>query len=228
MKMKGKKVLIVPLLGAATLLSACSAQNPNGASANDSTPDTHLTNVADQGTKDKDLSDSSIIPSETSDKTRTTNKDGSSYKGLGQDIYGSIGSSGIHEGGISSYFESILEGQGITGVKVFVVDDAVVLARAKSENTSSQYSNAQRHLLSNTSGMSGKGEVQGTEGKEVSTDNLDQASKSIRKMFNGNVKILTATDPKVPDLVEKVKADLESSSYEAASRDLLTLLNMTK
>lgn len=69
---------------------------------------------------------------------------------MGHDIYSSIGSSGIHEGGISSYFGSLLESEGITGVEVFVVDDSVILARNKKQTTSHQYDNLQNQVLSGT------------------------------------------------------------------------------
>src|SRR5699024_12484536 len=92
----------------------------------------------------------------------------------------------------SSHFESVLKGKGITGVKVFVVDDSVVLARTKKETTSHEYDQMQRNLLSGTEGMAGKGELKGVEGSqnedEKSYDSLDQAKNEINEMFNGNVK----------------------------------------
>lgn len=228
MKIRWKTAVSVPVLSVTMMLSACAGQGQQGAgSANKS--NTNMTNVAQHGNRSTtNLNDGSVIPSETSEKTRTTNAQGTTYSGMGQDIYGSIGSSGVHEGGISSYFESILKGEGINGVNVFVIDDTVVLARAKSEMTSHQYDHVQRDVLSGTRGMSGKGDPHGLRSGKTGGDNLDQARAKINEMFNGNVKILTATDPKTPDLVNRITSELKSSSYKSASHDVFTLLNMTK
>lgn len=75
--------------------------------------------------------------------------------------------------------------------------------------------------------MFGKGEPEGVEEKqEESNDNLDQAKDEINEMFNGNVKILTVTDPKALDLIKSIKENIKSTSYQAATKDLLTLFKM--
>lgn len=75
--------------------------------------------------------------------------------------------------------------------------------------------------------MFGKGEPEGVEDKqEESNDNLDQAKDEINEMFNGNVKILTVTDPKALDLIKSIKENIKSTSYQAATKDLLTLFKM--
>ncbi|WP_099157827.1 hypothetical protein [Virgibacillus ndiopensis] len=224
-----KRTIIIFLLGIATTLSACAEQDESAVDADESNG-TNTTNISNHANGNhKDLDNPDIIPSETSEKTRTTNENGTTYSGMGQNIYSSIGSSGIHEGGISSYFESILEGEGITGVKVFVVDDSVVLARNQKQTTSHEYEDMQRNLLSGTEGMSGKGEPQGVDdSKGESHDNLDQAKAKINEMFNGNVKILTVTDPKAVELIEGIKENIMDSSYEEASEELLMLLRLAK
>lgn len=225
MKYTWKNMMGALIFGIALLLAGCSNGSPSALDTNQ--PD--KTNVNYVSNDTRDLNNPSIIPSEISDKTRTTNEDGTTYSGMGQNIYSSIGSSGIHEGGISSYFESILEGQGITGVKVFIVDDSVVLARKKAGTTSHEYDNMQRDLLSGTEGMSGKGEPEGVNNTQNENhDNLHQAKDKIDEMFNGNVKILTVTDPDAVTIIERIKEDIKSSSYEQAADDLLKLLNMTK
>ncbi|WP_077325459.1 hypothetical protein [Virgibacillus siamensis] len=207
-----------------TFLSACMNQqgsmNTNAEKADPDTADTANHN---------DLNDPSVIPGESSDKKGTTNKEGTSYSGMGKDLYSSIGSSGIHAGGVSSYFESMLKGVGITGVKVFVIDDSVVLARKKQTTTSHKYDDMQQKLLSGTQGMSGKGEPQGVNDTDKNQhDNMVQAKQEINDMFNGNVKILTATDPEALDLIKSIKENIKSETYEQASDDLLNLLNMTR
>ncbi|GAA0614089.1 hypothetical protein GCM10009001_34210 [Virgibacillus siamensis] len=220
-----KKLFFVGLsVTVITLLSACmEEQGAIDTKAEKSDPE--VTDTAEH----YNLNNPSVIPSETSDKKNTTNKQGTTYSGMGKDLYSSIGSSGIHAGGISSYFESILEGVGITGVKVFVVDDSVILARKKKTNTSHKYDNMQQKLLNGSEGMSGKGEPQGINNSNSNElDNMVQAKKEINDMFNGNVKILTATDPQALEIIKSIEKNIKSTSYEAASNDLLQLLKMTK
>jgi hypothetical protein len=150
---------------------------------------------------------------------------------MGNNIYSTIGTSGVHEGGVSSYFESILNGEGITGVKVFVVDDSIVLARNKKETTSHEYDSMQKKVLSGTEGMTGKEEPQPQEkqhGDNTDHDNLNQAKKMMHDMFNGNVKILTVTDPKATDLVSQIEENIQSSAYKEAADNISRLLNMTE
>ncbi|SFA85378.1 hypothetical protein SAMN04488072_102329 [Lentibacillus halodurans] len=223
MKKLRKKALTIIAVGIIMIFSACTNEQEEGAADRDN--DANGNDVADN--TNHHLEDPSLIPSETGDKRLTTSEDGDTNEGIGQNIYSSIGSSGVHEGGISSYFESILEGQGITGVKVFVIDDSVVLARNKEETTSHEYDNMQRELLSGTEGMSGRGEPEGVEDNQnESYDNLDQAHQEIDRMFNGNVKILTVTNPDAVDTIEQIKDNIMDSSYETASENLLKLLNM--
>lgn len=221
--MKNTWIKIIFAIGLAILLSACNAEDDQD-EAMDGT--SNINNVSHHPT---DVDDPSIIPSETGEKKETTNKHGTTNNGMGTDIYSSIGSSGIHEGGLSSYFGSILDGEGITGVEVFVIDDSVILARNEKQTTSHQYDQMQNDVLSGTDGMSGKGEPKGVnDSQKASHDNLDQAKAQINKMFSGNVKILTVTDPKALDLIASIKENIKSSSYQAASDNILSLFKMTK
>ncbi|ASK63740.1 hypothetical protein CFK37_17035 [Virgibacillus phasianinus] len=226
MKTIWKTIMIFFVFSLAILLSACNGNGQDEAlRTNDANDGANINNVS----HDSDLNDPSVIPSENGDKTDTTNKNGTSYDGMGNDTYGSIGSSGIHEGGLSSFLESKLKGVGITGVKVFAIDDSVVLARKDKQTTSHEYDNLQNDVLSGTEGMSGKGEPKGVnDSKNKSHDNLDQAKEKMNKMFNGNVKILTVTDPKAIDLINSIKENIKAVSYQAAADDLLKLLKMTK
>ncbi|MFD1172673.1 hypothetical protein [Oceanobacillus picturae] len=218
MKIGKMSLLIMMTTG---LLAACTE-------GNNAEESTEQPNMEEVGYSHENMNDPDIIPGVSRDKKDTTNNSGSTYSGMGQNLYSTIGTSGVHEGGVSSYFESILEGEGITGVKVFVVDDSVILARNKAENTSHEYDSMQRNLLSNTEGMSGKGEPDGAGNGAQIDDNLSQAMKKMDEMFNGNVKVLTVTNPESADLIESIKEKIMDSSYEEASSDLLELLNMTE
>ncbi|HLS10182.1 hypothetical protein [Lentibacillus sp.] len=216
-------IQLAALAGMLLIVSACTNSGDEVADNNDKT---NVTDMAEQDAKHNN--DPSVIPSETGDKKQTTSKDGNVNEGIGQNIYSTIGSSGVHEGGISSFFESILEGKGITGVKVFVVDDSVILARNEEQTTSHEYDNRQRDLLSGTSGLSGKSNAQaeGNDNRNVSQDNLDQAKQEINRMFNENVKILTVTNPEAVDTIETIKDNIMNSSYQEASDNLLKLFEM--
>ncbi len=203
------------------VLTACTEEN----NAEESTEQPNMEEVSHSH---ENLNNPDIIPGVSRDKKETTNNNGTTYSGMGQNLYSTIGTSGVHEGGVSSFFESILEGEGVTGVKVFVVDDSVILARNNAENTSHEYDTMQRDLLSNTEGMSGKGEPDGVDGEDQNYDNLNQAKKKMDEMFNGDVKILTVTNPEAANLIEGIKKHILDSSYEEASRELLELLNMSE
>lgn len=233
MKKKWNGIVIALILGVLVVLSACTNnQEPRAAEPNQ--PNTENTkSVYDNPPKDdKDLANPLIIPSESGEKTETTNEYGTRYKGMGNNIYSTIGTSGVHEGGVSSYFESVLKGEGISGVKVFIVDDSVILARKKAETTSHEYDHMQKDVLSGTEGMMGKGEPQGVKGSQnpndKTYDNLDQAQEMIDDMFNGNVKILTVTDPKAVDIINQIEDNIKGSAYQEATDDILKLLNMSK
>lgn len=226
--------MVAFIISLVVMLSACNNnQDEPRAAGQEGTDNVKTRDVADNPPEDnRDLDDPSIIPSETGDKTETTNEYGTTYKGVGNNIYSTIGSSGIHEGGVSSYFESILKGEGITGVKVFVVDDSMILARNNPETTSHEYDDMQRNLLSGSEGSEGKGEIQGVEDSDRDSDdrfdNLTQAKNEINEMFDGNVKILTVTDPGATDLIDQIKEDIMDSSYQTASKNMRKLLEMSE
>lgn len=222
-----KKVFFAAIL--VLFLAACT--NQQGAPANDADNQrNNVSKVSDHPSRNGEhINNPDIIPSETGEKVRTTNRDGQTYPGVGQNIYSSIGTSGIHEGGVSSYFESILKGEGIDGVSVFVVDDAVILARNKAENTNHKYDNMQNQLLSGDKGESGKGQLEGVKPDgQQNHDNLHQAKQKMNEMFNGHVTILTVTQDGALDVIDGIKKSVENKQYSQASQQLLKLLNMTK
>lgn len=220
-------------------LTACAGQQ-NGidetVKAEEGKHGTHgspATNVYDKSVSTRNLNDTLIIPSENGEKRQTTDEHGGTSQGTGTNVYSLIGSSGLHDGGISSHLESRLGGEGINGIKVFVLDDTVILARATPEVTSTQYDSMQEHTLNGVDGMSRKDQNQkDTPNKagQEEDDNLIKAKSFMNKVFNGNVQTLTVTNPEAVKLIEKIKNDIKADSvpYDAVSKDIITLIKMTK
>jgi hypothetical protein len=231
------------IISVALFLSACSGQQnlldesvKAEESQHDDTHGAHQTSVYDKSIKTRNMNDGLIIPSENGEKTQTTDEHGGTSHGAGTNVYSLIGSSGLNEGGISSHLESRLGGEGITGIKVFVLDDTVILARATPEVTSNQYDSMQEHVLNGVDGMSRKDQnkkdaanMNNTAAQDVD-DNLDKAKSYMNKVFNGNVQTLTVTNPEAVVLIEKIKNNLKAESvpYDTVSQDIITLVKMTR
>ena len=228
------------VLSGILFLSACAGQQ-NGmdetVKAEEGQHATHgstITNVYDKSVSTRNLNDGLIIPSENGEKRQTTDEHGGTSHGTGTNVYSLIGSSGLHDGGISSHLESRLGGEGITGIKVFVLDDTVILARATPEVTSTQYDSMQEHTLNGVDGMSGKdtntNDNANTTAAQEEDDNLIKAKSFMNKVFNGNVQTLTVTNPKAVELIEKIKNNIKADSvpYETVSKDIITLIKMTR
>ncbi|WP_045521485.1 hypothetical protein [Neobacillus niacini] len=196
----------------------------------------HQTSVYDKSISTRNMNDGLIIPSENGEKRQTTDEHGGTSHGTGTNVYSLIGSSGLNDGGISSHLESRLGGEGINGVKVFVLDDTVILARATPEVTSNQYDSMQEHVLNSVDGVSRKDQnkkvpanMNNTAAQDVD-DNLDKAKSYMNKVFNGNVQTLTITNPEAVVLIEKIKNNLKADSvpYDTVSQDIITLVKMTR
>ncbi|MEH7014104.1 hypothetical protein V7087_25380 [Neobacillus niacini] len=230
------------IYSAALFLSACSGQQnilDESVKAEEGQHDTHgahQTSVYDKSISTRNLNDGLIIPSENGEKRQTTDEHGGTSHGTGTNVYSLIGSSGLNDGGISSHLESRLGGEGINGVKVFVLDDTVILARATPEVTSNQYDSMQEHVLKGVDGMSRKDQnkkdpanMNNTAAQDVD-DNLDKAKSYMNKVFNGNVQTLTVTNPEAVVLIEKIKNNLKADSvpYDTVSQDIITLVKMTR
>ncbi|TCJ01666.1 hypothetical protein [Cytobacillus praedii] len=192
------------------------------------------TNVYDKNVSAKNLNDGLIIPSENGEKRQTTDEHGGTSHGTGTNVYSLIGSTGLHDGGISSHLESRLGGEGINGIKVFVLDDTVILARATPEVTSTRYDSMQEHTLKGVDGMSrkdlNKNDTATTVADQEDDDNLIKAKSFMNQVFNGNVQTLTVTNPAAVELIEKIKNDIKADSvpYNEVSKDIITLIKMTK
>jgi archaellum component FlaC len=227
------KIWCTPFIGAILVLTACtSQQGMNEKEVGTANLDFHDKSVNKKGNGNVhgDNDSVNVIPSIDRAKKKTTNQHKQTTGGIGTNVYSLIGSSSLHDGGISSHLESRLAGEGIPGIKVFVLDDTVILARAQPETTSTRYDEMQRKVLSNTSGASGKGDLDGVDETKVNTDdNLDKAKDLVGKAFNGQVQILTITDPKALPLIDGIKANIKSATptYSKLSSDINTLVKMT-
>jgi hypothetical protein len=218
------KFWCIPFLGISLMLGACSSQQgmeENKVEA-ETGQDFHDENLNKKGTGHQH--GETVIPSvdRTSNTEQTTN-------GIGSNVYSLIGSSGLHDGGISAHLESRLSGEGIPGVKVFVIDDTIILARAQQEVTSTRYDEIQNKVLKNTAGLSGKGSLDGVDPEKLNNDdNLERAKEVMNKAFNGNVQILTITNPEALPLIEGIKTNIKSATptYNKLSSDIITLVKM--
>ncbi|MFM1654339.1 hypothetical protein ACI7RC_19925 [Brevibacillus sp. B_LB10_24] len=182
--------------------------------------------------------DAGVIPSEFGVKTETTNRHGHNFSGMGTGVYGRIGSSGLHEGGVSSHIQSRLHSEGIDGIKVLVLDDTVILAQDQKQISAHRYDPMQHKLLNPTAGESGKGARSstdpglGTKGtsKAVDHDNLSAAREHIHSLFGSDVRVMTVTDRSAIQAIDRIKAKLKSGSASHAeiSRDLSTIMRSAK
>ena len=104
-----------PIMGSALLLSltACLNQNDDN-QQNAQSLEQHNADAVH-------LHSTDVIPSYHGPKTETTNVHGNTTSGMGMSVYSMIGSSSLHEGGVSSHVQSRLAGLGIDGVKAFVL-----------------------------------------------------------------------------------------------------------
>ncbi|MDQ0200961.1 hypothetical protein [Neobacillus ginsengisoli] len=234
--MKRKRIVwCTPFIGAFLVLTACTGQqsmqeNQVGAA----NLDFHDKTVNQKGNSHVHGQNASVnvIPSIDRTKKKTTNEKDTTTSGLGTNVYSLIGSSGLHDGGISSHLESRLSSQGIPGIKVFVLDDTIILARAQPQTTSTSYDEMQSKVLSNTSGASGKGDYKGVNPNKLNNteDNLDKAKALMSKAFNGQVQILTITNPQALPLIDGIKANIKSAtpSYSKLTSDINILVQMTR
>ncbi|MFK9091659.1 hypothetical protein [Bacillus salipaludis] len=226
------KIYGASILTSLLILSACSAQQgENRVGAAEHLHEKSLNNKGNGQVHGTNTSSPNVIPSVDSKKKKTTNANHQNTNGVGTNVYSMIGSSSLHDGGISSHLESRLSGEGIPGIKVFVLDDTIILARAQPETTSTRYDEMQNKVLSNTAGLSGKGEQKGVDPSKLNTDdNLDRAKEVMEKAFNGQVQILTITNPKALPLIDGIKANikLDAPNYPSLSSDIQTLVKMAR
>lgn len=179
--------------------------------------------------------DTREIPSVDRMKTRTTNERGGTSYGLGSSVYSVIGSSGLHSQGLSSHLESRLSGAGLSDIKVFAMDDMVILATDKRRTTAYRYDTLQQKLLGGTSGASavgpdtGPGVQNGTQpaGNSATHDNMAQAERWIRDNM-GNVTVYKVTGREAVAAIDRIRSRAADTSAtpRALAADIQKLLQL--
>ena len=216
----GWKIFYAAVLTAA--LTAC-------ANANSTKDQIQTKGIPDRNMNAAQLHNPDEIPNYHGPKTKTTNEHGKTTSGMGTTVYSLIGSSSLHEGGVTAHVQSRLSSKGIEGITAFVLGDTVFLARTEPGVSSSHYDAMQQKLLSQTEGLSGKGEPhQGIDGDtKTHGDNLAHAKKQVESMFGGSIHIVTITNPEAPKLIKQITTKLQASpSDQSAAADIAKLLQM--
>lgn len=237
--MKNRIKRVSPILVAAlvlVVLGACNNQEGaagNTAGVRTATPHPHPTPPVGN----RNINDVTIIPSAAGEKTYTTNEHGGTFSGMGTSVYSLIGSSSLHAGGFSSKLESMLDGAGVDGVKVLVLDDTVVLADTGKRMNTMNYDPLQSKVLNATSGpfatgpknSSGFTGTMGTMGKADDSD-LAKAKREIQSMFGKDVRILTVSDSRAVQAIDRVKANMKSDSgnQQQVLNDLSLIIKTAK
>lgn len=185
----------------------------------------------------KPIHDATVIPSYDGEKTWTTNQHGSTYSGMGSSVLSRIGSSGLHTGGISAKFESILSSAGINGMKVFVIDDTVILGETgKAGIRATHYDDLQSKVLSNTAGNSGTGRqhaqnMSGTMGApHTQMNDVQKAKREIEQFTGGNVRVLVVTHADGLRAIDRLRANMQKSGVpiQKVADDVKTVLKYAK
>ncbi|HZG13854.1 MAG TPA: hypothetical protein VE710_02430 [Candidatus Bathyarchaeia archaeon] len=235
--MRKNTILLVPIFSLAFGLTACNdqqGQNGNTTNTQGAAPPIH----------NRDVHDAGIIPSAHGPKVQSTNQYGSTYSGMGANIYSTIGSSSIQTAGISSRLESALKNGGSDGISVLVLDDTVILGESDAPTRDgSHYDAMQSKVLTGYSGTSAKGPMNptgftGTNGTTGSTSrgweqvknnqgtndlhtknatglsNVQMAAQEVHRIFGGNVRVLTVKDPKAIEAINRVKTNLKSANTQ--------------
>lgn len=206
-------------LGAVLLLTACNLTSAPQHPARTQS----MNHTAHQG-----QTSDTVIPSVDRDKKMTTNQHGTTYSGMGTNLYSTIGSSGLHGGGPSANVEARLNAAGIHGVQALIINDAVVLAPSSANSRSvNQMDAMQSHLLSNFTGSSSRGpeshgKTTGTAGTLGTSDrnySMTQARTQIKRMYGADTQILTVTSPKGIAALERVKKQMRTGNHSAKMAD---------
>ncbi|WP_282937857.1 hypothetical protein [Paenibacillus sp. RC67] len=205
--------LALPVLCSAFVVSACGMRQ---AAPNQTTPKMQSA-PAPTGSAAAPIHDITVIPSYNGPKINTTNRDGSTYSGMGTTIYSRIGSSSLSAGGVSSNLESLLSSEGYPDVKVLVLGDTVVVGGADHPMGASSIDPLQSKLLSPNAGSSGKSNVQSSgstmvRAKSANGDPMDQERVKVQELVGSQSRIVTVTHREALDAMDRVKSMLNANS----------------
>ncbi|WP_432775480.1 hypothetical protein AAFJ72_20290 [Brevibacillus gelatini] len=186
-----------------------------------------------------DRAGETVIPSVDRDKKLTTNAHGTTFSGMGNNLYSSIGSSHLHSGGPSTKLEAQLGAAGVHGVQALIVGDAIFLAPATANQASiNSMDPMQSHLLSNYAGSSSRGNdtANGIAGAKARTNTtgvlgtsdrdalFTQARTVVERLYGTDAKIWTVHSKKGIDSLEKVKKYLRDNNRDKKMADELDRL----
>ncbi|MGG1658917.1 hypothetical protein [Brevibacillus sp. NRS-1366] len=172
-----------------------------------------------------------VIPSVDRDKKLTTNAHGTTYSGMGSNLYSSIGSSHLHSGGPSTKLEAQLNAAGVHGVQALIVNDMVFLAPSTAKSQSINHMDPmQSHLLNNFAGSSNRGSepsdnipgkgsagngTAGTLGTSDRNATFEQARAQVERMYGTDAEVRIVTSKKGVDALEKVKKQMKENKHTA-------------
>jgi hypothetical protein len=162
-----------------------------------------------------------VIPSVDRTKKVTTTANGTTFNGMGTNVYSSIGSSHLHSGGPSTRLEAQLNAAGIHGVQALVLRDAVVICPATSRSLSiNQMDPMQAHLISSFTGSSARGNEHATPGTAGTLGTSDRkttfqhARAQIQRLYGKNTRVLTVTSRAGIEAFEQVKKQLHENGQD--------------
>lgn len=171
----------------------------------------------------------SVIPSYNGPKHETTNRNGSTYSGMGMSVYSRIGSSGLSADGESGQLEAVLNVQGIHGVKVLMLGDKIVIGAEK--GGASGIDPLQSKLLSPYSGKAGVSNKNTSGSTSVHTEKeedhyLSQAKQRVQKLLGEQVQVLTVTHPDALAAMERHrgKGNVSMTSADRAQSEDIALI----
>ncbi|QRG67467.1 hypothetical protein [Brevibacillus choshinensis] len=213
-------------LGMALLLTAC-----NNQAAPQQPQPTRTQSINNQTVPGPET----VIPSVDRDKKFTTNAQGSTYSGMGTNVYSSIGSSHLHSGGPSTKLEAQLNAAGVHGVQALVLKDAIVICPATAGSHSiNQMDPMQSHLLSNFTGSSARGNEHTTPGSAgtLGTSDLNATLKNARthihRLYGKEKRVLTVTSKAGIAAFDQAKKQLHETGQDPHASTISKLMREAK
>lgn len=222
----------IQVISAAVILSSCTAA-PQGPQSN-SIQQQSVPGPAAHPHQARSNQDPLVIPQYNGTKADSTNQHGTTFSGMGTNVYSQIGSSGLLSGGISSKVESRLDKIGLPGIKALVLGDMVILGQSEQQLHGATHE--QHRVLNPNEGSSGKGlmrgaRVPGTTTRIQSTQDtpLNRAAREVESFFGGNVRVMAVHSKEDLNAMERIKSDLNSASTaNKLSSDISRILKNAK
>ncbi|GAB6990778.1 hypothetical protein [Paenibacillus pini] len=227
--MKGTWVkVIVPAFCIAMTLSACTGMQQQRQKAQSVRMQSQT--VQPYG-EHHQLNSIDVIPRIDGDKVYTTNRKGTTYSGMGSQLYSHIGTSSIHNSGGASTIESKLNAAGLSGVTILVLGDSVYVGDPNQQTHIQNSKPQQSKILSPNEGLSGKGYMSSKgSGPAIGTRNINESNSSlthqeIKELYGEHVQIYTVHNKQAIAAMNRVKTSLKSgASKNTLSKDIALIL----